>query len=174
MRHAFLLLIFLLAPPANAAPVAGMPQMPEFTGRQPQDWLNSPPLRREELRGKVVLIDVWTFGCWNCYRSTPWLRGLERKFADKPFRVIGIHSPEFGYEKHRDRLAARISEFKIGYPVMMDNDLTYWHALHNRYWPAFYLVDKQGRLRSVYIGETHAGDRQAQRIDREIDRLLSE
>jgi thiol-disulfide isomerase/thioredoxin len=174
MRHAFLLLIFLLAPLANASPIAGMPQMPQFTGQQPQHWLNSPPLRREDVHGKVVLIDVWTFGCWNCYRSIPWLQAVERKFAGRPFQVIGIHSPEFAYEKNRARLAARIAEFRIGYPVMMDNDLAYWNALHNRYWPAFYLVDKQGRLRFVHVGETHAGDRQAQRIDGEIDRLLAE
>ena len=174
MRYTLFFLILLFAPLANAAPVAGAPPMPQFTGKQSQDWLNSRPLRREELRGKVVLLDVWTFGCWNCYRSIPWLQTIERKFDGRRFRVIGIHSPEFDYEKSRDRLAAKIAEFKIGYPVMMDNGLAYWNALHNRYWPAFYLVDKQGRLRFVHVGETHTGDRQAQLIDQEIARLLAE
>jgi thiol-disulfide isomerase/thioredoxin len=174
MRSTILLLTLFLAPLAGAAPVGGAPQMPQFTGTQAQDWLNSPPLRRADLRGKVVLLDVWTFGCWNCYRSIPWLHAIEHRFAGKPFRVIGIHSPEFGYEKSRSRLAAKIAEFKIGYPVMMDNDLAYWRALHNRYWPAFYLVDKQGRLRFAHVGETHTGDRQAQQIEREIEQLLRE
>jgi thiol-disulfide isomerase/thioredoxin len=174
MRSTFLLLTLFLAPLAGAAPVGGARQMPQFTSIQAQDWLNSPPLRRADLRGKVVLLDVWTFGCWNCYRSIPWLHEIERRFAGKRFQVIGIHSPEFGYEKSRFRLAAKIAEFKIGYPVMMDNDLAYWRALHNRYWPAFYLVDKQGRLRFMHVGETHTGDRQAQQIERETERLLRE
>lgn len=174
MRHVLFLLTLLIASVANAAPVAGAPQMPQFTGTRPQDWLNSPPLRREDLRGKVVLIDVWTFGCVNCYRSIPWLRKVESEFAGRPFQLVGIHSPEFAFEKHRDRLAAKIDEFKITYPVMMDNDLAYWHALRNRYWPAFYLVDKQGRLRFAHVGETHAGDPQARQIEREIERLLAE
>lgn len=167
-------LLFLFCLPASAEPVAGSPALPQFTGERSDQWFNSPPLKREQLRGKVLLIDVWTFDCWNCYRSFPWLHQVEKKFADKPFQVIGIHSPEFGHEKNPQRVAAKITEFKLTHPVMMDNDFAYWRALHNRYWPAFYLVDKQGQLRFVHVGETHSGDARAKQIENEITRLLAQ
>lgn len=147
---------------------------PEFSQSTPQDWLNSEPLSLEKLRGEVVLIDFWTFGCWNCYNSFPWLNELEANFRDRPFRVIGVHSPEFSHEKDRQKLAQKIAEFKLKHPVMIDNDFTYWRAMHNRYWPSFYVLDKQGVIRGFYAGETHQGDSQARRIGSLISRLLKE
>ena len=155
--------------PASKAPTA-----PEFTQQGAAAWLNSPPLKMQDLRGKVVLLDIWTFDCWNCYRSFPWLNGLEKKFAAQGLQVIGIHSPEFDHEKSRVRVEEKIDEFKLHHPVMMDNDLAYWRALSNHYWPAYYLIDKQGRVRAVYVGETHAGGAQAQSIEAEIEKLLKE
>ena len=146
---------------------------PEFTGSD-TDWLNGGPLDWQQLRGKVVLLDVWTFECWNCYRSFPWLRTLERGFAARGLRVIGIHSPEFEREREPARVRAKVREFELDHPVMIDNDLAYWRALGNRYWPAFYLVDKQGRVRQVFVGETHAGDAQATRIEAQVEKLLAE
>jgi thiol-disulfide isomerase/thioredoxin len=169
-----ILILTLLSLPAWAEPIAGTPPLPPFTAERPEQWFNSPPLRHEDLIGKVLLIDVWTFDCWNCYRSFPWLHQVEAQFADKPFQVIGIHSPEFDREKDAKQVAAKIAEFKLTHPVMMDNDFAYWRALHNRYWPAFYLVDKQGRLRFVHVGETHAGDANATQIENEINRLLAQ
>jgi len=166
--------LILLTQIASAAPVSDTPPLPQFTSDKPGHWFNSAPLRREQLLGKVLLIDVWTFDCWNCYRSFPWLHRLEAKLADQPFQVIGIHSPEFEHEKDPARVAAKIARFKLEHPVMMDNDMAYWRALNNRYWPAFYLVDKQGRLRFVHVGETHAGDRNASAIERELELLLKE
>jgi len=148
--------------------------LPEFTNQDPQFWLNSGPLQIEDLRGQVVLVDVWTFDCWNCYRSFPWLKGLEARLSDEPFRVIGIHSPEFEHEHDRARVAAKISEFGLEHPVMMDNDFAYWRALENRYWPAYYLVDKKGVVRHLYVGETHAGDARADLIEEQIRVLLAE
>jgi len=148
--------------------------MPEFTQADEAVWFNSKPLLSEDLRGKVVLIDVWTYGCWNCYNSFPWLRGVEEKFADQDFTVIGIHTPEFSHEKDPENVAERIEHFELHHPVMMDNDKAYWRALNNRYWPAYFIVDKQGNIRDAFIGETHEGDRRAKKIEKVIAKLLKE
>ncbi len=146
---------------------------PEFTHTDASDWLNSEPLALQDLRGKVVLLDVWTFGCWNCYRSFPWLNGLEAKYKQQGLQVIGVHSPEFTHEHERDKLAEKLKEFKLTNPQMIDNDFSYWKALGNRYWPAFYLIDKEGNLRARYVGETHEGDRNAVRIEAMVEKLLA-
>ena len=126
------------------------------------------------LKGQVVLIDFWTFACWNCYRSFPWLNTLEAEFADAPLQVIGIHSPEFDYERERDEVVKQAAKFGLKHPIMLDNDFRFWRAMDNQYWPAFYLIDAKGRVRHTYIGETHAGDKQAKRIERDIRALLAE
>jgi hypothetical protein len=148
--------------------------LPSFTRSDAASWLNSPPLRVEQLRGQVVLLDVWTFGCWNCTGSIPWLKALEQRLADKPFRIIGIHSPEFAHERDAGAVAAEARKLGLHHAIMLDNDLSYWRALENRYWPAFYLVDRRGRLRAAYVGETHDGDTQATRIEANIEALLAE
>ena len=148
--------------------------LPEFTTADAAEWFNGPPLTVADLRGRVVLVDVWTFGCWNCYRSFPWLNALEKRLADRDFTVIGIHTPEFDHERDPDRVALKIEEFGLHHPVMMDNDFAYWQALRNRYWPAFYLVDKQGMIRHLHVGETHEGDARARRIEEQILALLAE
>jgi thiol-disulfide isomerase/thioredoxin len=159
----------------TAAPAAATPErLPEFTSQAPSDWFNGGPLRVADLRGRVVLVDVWTYGCWNCYRSFPWLKALEKRLAGQPFLVVGIHSPEFDHERDRGRVAAKITEFGLTHPVMLDNDFAYWRALDNRYWPAFYLVDREGRIRHVHVGETHEGDARAEQIERQLRALLAE
>ena len=149
-------------------------QLPEFTQMDPAAWINSKPLSVEDLRGKVLLIDVWTYGCWNCYQSFPWLRGVEEKFSGQDFQVIGIHTPEFDREKVRESVVKKVEEFMLHHPVMMDNDFAYWRSLRNRYWPAYYIVDKKGNIRDAFIGETHKGDRRAKKIERLIAKLLKE
>jgi len=148
--------------------------LPAFSSTAPQDWFNSTPLTVEALRGKVVLLDFWTFDCWNCYRSFPWLKDLEAKLVGEPFTVVGIHSPEFEHERDRKNVAAKIKEFRLHHPVMLDNDFKYWKALNNRYWPAFYLIDKHGRVRHLHVGETHTGDTRARQIEAQIRTLLTE
>lgn len=148
--------------------------LPAFTRSDTASWLNSPPLTVDQLRGQVVLLDVWTFGCWNCTGSIPWLRALEQRLSDRPFRIIGIHSPEFAHEHDASAVATQAQKLGLHHPIMLDNDLAYWTALENRYWPAFYLVDKRGRLRAVYIGETHEGDTQAAHIEDKIRAMLAE
>ncbi len=148
--------------------------MPEFTQSDEEAWFNSPPLAKADLAGKVVLVDFWTFECWNCYRSFPWLNALESRFEDHDLVVIGVHTPEFEHEKEPDRVAAKIAEFELHHPVMMDNDFRYWRAMDNFAWPAFYLVDRKGQVRQRFIGETHEGDRRARDIESAIESLLAE
>lgn len=148
--------------------------LPAFTQSSNDAWINAAPLRVEDLRGSVVLVDVWTFECWNCYRSFPWLTALENRLGGKPFRVVGIHSPEFEREKVHASIAAKAAEFGLHHPIMVDNDLAYWRALGNRYWPAYYVVDKSGTIRARFVGETHEGDAQARAIEQQIVALLGE
>jgi len=148
--------------------------LPEFTQASADAWLNSAPLKKSDLKGKVVLIDVWTLACWNCYRSFPWLHSIEEQFANNDFQVVGIHSPEFEYEHNRRNVEKAIAKYKLQHPVMMDNDFAYWRALNNRYWPAFYLVDKQGNIRYHFVGEIHQGDARAEKVELAIQRLLAE
>ncbi|HEX5057581.1 MAG TPA: redoxin domain-containing protein, partial [Gammaproteobacteria bacterium] len=126
------------------------------------------------LRGNVLLIDFWTFDCWNCYRSFPWLTGLEETFKNSDLRVIGVHSPEFDHERVRADVEKKIVEFGLRHPVMIDNDFRYWNAMGNSYWPAFYLIDRKGFVRAAFVGETHAGDKRAQAIEVKIRELLAE
>ncbi|MEZ5478450.1 MAG: redoxin domain-containing protein [Thiolinea sp.] len=168
-----LLLTGQLATAAGAAETDAV-RAPEFTHSDARDWLNSQPLTLADLRGKVVLLDVWTFGCWNCYRSFPWLKAVEKQFAAADFTILGVHSPEFDHERDRAAVEAKVREFELQHPVMLDNDFSYWKALDNRYWPAFYLIDKQGQIRARFVGETHAGDRNALAMEAVITDLLAE
>jgi thiol-disulfide isomerase/thioredoxin len=147
---------------------------PEFTHASPDEWLNSAPLKLSDLRGKVVLVDFWTFDCWNCYRSFPWLRAMEARLSGQGLQVIGVHSPEFDREKIPENIRKKIAEFGLQHPVMIDNDFSYWKAMANRYWPAYYLIDKQGVLRAAFVGETHEGDEQAKKIEEFLTGLLAE
>ena len=165
--------VFAILTAACAQAVDQRP-LPNFTNDTPDHWFNSEPLSVQELRGRVLLVDIWTFDCWNCYRSFPWLNDLEAKFADQDFQVIGIHSPEFEHEHDPARVASKIKEFGLEHPVMMDNDFAFWRALGNRYWPAYYPVDKQGIIRYLHVGETHSGDARANRIEEQIRALLVE
>lgn len=145
---------------------------PEFTHTQQHEWINSPPLTLDDLKGKVVLLDFWTYGCWNCYRSFPWLNALEDKLHGQDFIVIGVHTPEFAHEKKLDNIKKKVKEFNLRHPIMVDSDHSYWNAMGNRYWPSFYLIDKQGKVDRVFIGETHTGDKRAVKIAKRIQALL--
>jgi len=147
---------------------------PAFTHNKPVDWINSPPLTLGSIRGRVILFDVWTFDCWNCYRSFPWLKRVEETYGPQGLQVIGIHSPEFDHERDRATVARKVKEFGLDHPVMIDNDFSYWNALGNRYWPTYYLIDRQGQLRASYVGEMHVGEARARALESKIDELLRE
>jgi len=116
-------------------------------------WLNSPPLTREQLKGKVVLIDFWTYSCINCIRSVPYVRAWYERYKDQGLVVIGVHSPEFAFEREPTNVRKAVADFGIRYPVALDNNLRIWRAFDNRYWPAHYLADAQGRIRYHHFGE---------------------
>lgn len=110
----------------------------------------------------------------NCVRTLPWVRGVREKYAAQGLSVIGVHSPEFGYEKKRESLAAEIARHGLAYPNLIDNDMAYWNALGNQYWPTSYLVDKCGRIRDRHAGEVHAGERSGRALEATIEALLAE
>lgn len=168
-----IILLYLLLASGPVSPEVVETPLPQFTGKNADLWLNSAPLQTADLRGKVVLLQVWTFGCSNCYRSIPWLKAVEKKYGSEAFAVIGIHTPEFEHEKLRGNIEKNLRKNGLKYPVMIDNDFAYWRSLANRYWPTFYVVDKKGIMRGVYVGETHRADPQAEAIERHIADLLT-
>ncbi len=116
-------------------------------------WLNSPPLTAAGLRGKVVVIDFWTYSCVNCLRTLPYVRAWYEKYKDQGLVVIGVHAPEFAFEKDIDNVKRAIKDLKVDYPVAIDNNYSIWRAFDNRYWPAHYFIDAQGRIRHHHFGE---------------------
>ncbi|WKZ28657.1 MAG: thioredoxin family protein [Patescibacteria group bacterium] len=125
--------------------------MPEFTNIA--SWLNSSPLAVDDLKGKVVLIDFWTYSCINCIRTLPYVTSWYGKYAENDFVVIGVHTPEFAFEKEEKNVRQAIERHGIRYPVALDNAYGTWTAYGNRYWPAHYLFDAEGRLRYYHFGE---------------------
>ncbi|MFY9288088.1 MAG: cytochrome c biogenesis protein DipZ [Alphaproteobacteria bacterium] len=138
---------------------------PEITGTQ--GWINSQPLKIADLRGKVVLIDFWTYSCINCVRTMPYITKWDAKYRDKGLVIIGVHSPEFEFEKKPDNVQAATVKFGIRYPVALDNNLETWGNFQNKYWPAHYLIDQEGRV--VY---THFGEGEYARTENNIRILL--
>ena len=124
---------------------------PEFA--EISTWLNSPPLTMKELQGKVVLVDFWTYSCINCVRTLPYLTDWDRKYRDKGLVIVGVHAPEFEFEKRTANVEAAIAQHGIRYPVAQDNRLSTWLNFKNRYWPAHYLIDKQGQVVYTHFGE---------------------
>ena len=125
--------------------------MPEFAGIT--KWLNSEPLTAKGLKGKVVLIDFWTYTCINCIRSLPHVTGWYEKYKDQGFVVIGVHTPEFEFEKDTKNVQNAVKQYKINYPVAQDNDFATWNNYSNQYWPAEYLIDAKGVIRRTHFGE---------------------
>jgi cytochrome c biogenesis protein CcdA/thiol-disulfide isomerase/thioredoxin len=143
------------------------PTAPEFTGID--HWLNSDPLTMAGLRGKVVLVDFWTYSCINCIRTLPYVEGWYREYESAGFVVVGVHTPEFAFEHDAGNVSAAISRFGITYPVAQDNEYATWTAYNNEYWPADYLIDANGHIRSTHFGE---GD--YNKTEDEIRSLLAE
>jgi thiol-disulfide isomerase/thioredoxin len=133
------------------------------------EWLNSPPLTASALHGKVVLIDFWTYTCINWLRTLPYVRAWAEKYRNERLVVIGVHAPEFAFEKNISNVRRAVKEMRIDYPVAVDNEHVIWRAFSNQYWPALYFVDAQGRVRHHYFGE--GAYEQSEMI---IQRLLNE
>lgn len=135
-------------------PILSYPDLgsaPEITN---EVWINSDaPIHLDEQRGKVVLLEFWTFGCINCIRTLPTINRWFREYGGEAFTVVGIHYPEFSYERDYPNVAEAIGRYEIEYPVALDNDGATWRAYNQRFWPTTYLIDKSGRIRYKHIGE---------------------
>jgi cytochrome c biogenesis protein CcdA/thiol-disulfide isomerase/thioredoxin len=130
---------------------AGPQTLPDLSGAV--QWLNSAPLNRDQLKGHIVLVDFWTYSCINCLRTLPYIRAWAVRYKGAGFIVLGVHTPEFAFEKDPDNVRRAIKELQITYPVPLDNDYAIWKAFNNQYWPADYLVDATGRIRYHHFGE---------------------
>jgi cytochrome c biogenesis protein CcdA/thiol-disulfide isomerase/thioredoxin len=132
-------------------------------------WLNSPPLSGKSLKGQVVLVDFWTYSCINCLRALPYVEGWAAKYKDAGLVVIGVHTPEFAFEKERANVEKAVRDLKVNYPVAIDSDYKIWQAFNNEYWPAHYFIDGKGRIRYHHFGEGEYAE-----SERVIQELLKE
>lgn len=153
-------MIFMLAAFSSfaaASASAAMPALvdrgpaPEFTGIN--NWLNSAPLTMKELKGKVVLVDFWTYSCINCLRTLPHVTKWHNKYKDQGLVVVGVHTPEFAFERSTGNVQTAAKRFGVSYPIAQDNQYATWNAYRNQYWPASYLVDRNGRIQHQHFGE---------------------
>ena len=168
MKTNSLLLAGLLALAAPmGAPAQDKDALQRFSGAT--TWLNSPPLNAAELRGKVVLVDFWTYTCINWLRQLPYVRAWAEKYRDQGLVVIGAHTPEFEFEKDIDNVRRAVQGMQVAYPVAVDSDQAIWRAFSNNAWPAIYLIDAQGRVRY-----THLGEGEYERTEKMIQQLLAE
>jgi len=154
-----------MSPTSGQLPIEGeLPSLGGATG-----WRNSQPLGPSGLRGKVVLINIWTYTCINWLRQLPYVRAWAEKYKDRGLVVIGVHSPEFAFEKDVENVRRAVADLRVDYPVAIDSDHAIWRAFKNAYWPALYVVDAQGRIRHHHFGE--GAYEQAERI---LQHLLGE
>jgi cytochrome c biogenesis protein CcdA/thiol-disulfide isomerase/thioredoxin len=158
----------LAASTAETQPVlADEGPMPDLSGAV--SWINSSPISTKSLRGKVVLIDFWTYSCINCLRALPYVEGWSEKYKDAGLVVIGVHTPEFAFEKERSNVEKAVRDLKITYPVAVDSEYGIWKAFNNEYWPAHYFIDGKGRVRYHHFGEGEYDE-----SERVIQELLKE
>ncbi|MGY2341692.1 cytochrome c biogenesis protein DipZ [Pseudomonas sp. SDO5532_S415] len=141
--------------------------MPSLSGAV--EWINSPPLTNESLKGKVVLVDFWTFDCINCKRTLPYVKDWVKKYEKDGLVVVGVHTPEYGFERIIDNVKDKVKEYGITYPVAIDNDYAIWRNFDNQYWPAHYLIDAKGQVRFTHFGEGRYDDQ-----EKMIQQLLEE
>jgi thiol-disulfide isomerase/thioredoxin len=152
---------------SGPAPLSAEGHLPGFDGAT--GWLNSPPLAAADLRGKVILVDFWTYTCINWLRTLAYVRAWAEKYHDRGLVVVGVHTPEFPFEQDVDNVRQAAKDMRVGYPIALDSDYAVWRAFSNRYWPAVYIADAQGRIRHHQFGEG-----QYEECERVIQRLLRE
>jgi thiol-disulfide isomerase/thioredoxin len=157
----------LVGASAGASAATAPFEAPEFSGIT--QWLNSEPLTMKQLRGKVILVDFWTYDCINCINTLSHVVQWHDKYKDKGLVVIGVHTPEYAFERKTENVRTALKRFDIRYPVAQDNRYATWNAYNNRYWPAFYLVNKKGQV--VY---THFGEGQYEQTEARIQQLLAQ
>ncbi|MCY1075783.1 thioredoxin family protein [Archangium lansingense] len=151
---------------ADEARLATLTTAPDFSGGG--EWINSPLLRMSQLRGKVVLVEFWTYSCINCLRVAPYVSQWHARYADQGLVVVGVHTPEYGYERVGANVREAVRRLDIQHPVVQDNGYRIWNAYGNQYWPALYLIDREGRV--VY---RHFGEGAYDRTEAQIRALLA-
>lgn len=157
-------MLSIIGAPLPAAAAQSMPSLDRATA-----WINSPPLRAADLRGKVVLVEFWTYTCINWRRTLPYVRAWSERYEDSGLVVIGVHTPEFAFERELPKVRAAIEQIGIDFPVAVDSDYALWRAFNNEYWPAMYFIDANGRIRHQQFGE--GGYETAERT---LQKLLAE
>jgi thiol-disulfide isomerase/thioredoxin len=162
----------LLAVVCGMGMAATRDKAPDFTHTASSDWINSAPLKLSSLRGSVVLIEFWAFDCVNCRNTLPWLEAVNAEYSPRGLKIISVHTPELKQEYVPANVRRVVKELGISYPVMIDRDYSYWTALNNRYWPAFYLVDGRGRIVQTALGEMHRGDPRGDALEAAIREQL--
>src|ERR1700744_1118417 len=135
----------------DAPSIVGSSPLPGLSGAT--GWINSPPLTAKQLRGKVVLVDFWTYSCINCLRAVPYVRAWADKYKDSGLVVIGVHTPEFNFEGQMPNVEKAVKKFGITYPIALDSNQAIWNSFHNEYWPAHYFIDAKGKVRFEHFGE---------------------
>ena len=173
-RHGLraLLLACATLPAAQPRAAPASPTLPEFTHAAAGDWLNTTPLRAARLRGHPVLVEFWAFDCSNCLASMPWMHAAAAHYRGRGLTIVGVHTPELPQEYRPEAVRAAVSRLAIDYPVMIDVDYSYWRALDNHYWPAFYLYDAAGRLVATHVGELHVGEPRSDAFEKLVERSL--
>ena len=146
---------------------------PEFTHSSPTEWLNSAPLKLSGLRGSPVLIEFWTFDCYNCRNTLRWLKAIHDEYGPRGLKIVSVHTPELPQERDPASVRAAVKELGITWTVMIDGDFSYWRAMKNRYWPAFFLVDAQGRIVLGAFGELHRDEKRGDAMEAAIREHLA-
>jgi len=156
-------------PRASHSSERSLPVEGRLPALEATEWIGTPPLTPKSLKGKVVLVDFWTYSCINCIRVTPYLNAWADKYRDQGLIVLGVHTPEFGFEKRPENIQEEMQRFHIAYPVAVDSEYRIWSAFSNQYWPAFYLADAKGRIRYHQFGEGNYAETESA-----IQQLLAE
>jgi thiol-disulfide isomerase/thioredoxin len=162
----------LLALTVSSVAVAAPSVPPEFTHSRTDDWINSPPLTLAGLRGKVVVVEFWAFKCVNCLESRAWVESLEHGKGPSGLVVVAVHTPELSEERDPANVRKAVVRLGIHDPVMIDENSSYWKALHVQYWPTFCLIGRDGLLYACVPGEMHSNDKRAAAVENALDMLL--
>lgn len=146
---------------------------PPFPSARAKDWIGKPQ-SWDKLRGQVVLLDLWRYACSSCRATVPWIKDVRQRYAERGLVLVGVHAPAFTFEHERDKVESEVRRHGLTYSHLLDNDSAYMDALGARGWPTVYLVDRCGRIREAEMGEVHARDESAQRLEARIEALLAE
>ncbi len=174
-QFAFLLVLSTASIVAAQQPATSKARPPELEERPEQDWINSKPLKLSELRGQVVVLHFWTFGCSNCQHNYPTLKAWQTAFSGKGVTIIGVHTPETDRERQIENVRKSVAKNGLKYPIVFDKDAKIWKSWHNQWWPSTYLIDKQGFARYRWDGEFNWQNAKGESIMRKrIEQLLAE